>query len=353
MKTGRQHSRQLPFPKQSTKLGRYFVASAEDFLSCAAFVKKYAGRIDLILTSPPFPLNEKKAYGNLRGDKYLDWITRLAPQFEKLLAPRGSLVIELGNSWQPGRPVQSLLTLRSLLALASREEHNGLRLIQEFFCYNPSRLPSPAQWVTVNRMRLVDSVTHVWWLAKTDTPDADNSRVTRPYSSAMRKLLETRTFNHGRRPSQHTISKTGFLKKHKGAIAHNFFELENLDESREVRLPNAFSLANTVSNSYFDRSCKNKSVVHHPARMPIGLASFFIQFLTAPGALVLDPFAGSNTTGFAAELLRRRWIAIDVQPDFVEQSRIRFSDPVLRSAKNGAHSKLGPYRRVQAELANG
>lgn len=334
-------------PAHKTSRGAYYVAKTEDLLTNNSFQKKYAGKIDLILTSPPFPLNNKKRYGNLRGEEYLKWITSLAPQFEKLLSPRGSLVIEIGNSWQSGRPVQSLLALKTLLALASREEKGGLRLIQEFVCYNPSRLPSPAQWVTVNRIRLVDSYTHVWWLAKTDYPDADNSRVTRPYSDAMKKLLSRGSFNHGMRPSQHKISKNGFLKNQNGAIAHNLFEMEALDPNREVRLPNAFSFSNTASKSHFDRACKQKGIVPHPARMPMGLAAFFIQFLTPPGAIVFDPFAGSNTTGYAAEKLKRRWLAIDAQKDYAEQSRIRFSDPTLGEKQNGSHSKHRSNKHFQ------
>ena len=54
-----------------------------------------------------------------------------------------------------------------------------------------------------------------------------------------------------------------------------------------------------------------------------------MHFLTDAGDLVLDPFAGSNTTGFVAELAGRRWVAIDQEKKYVEQSRIRFRDPVF------------------------
>lgn len=326
-------------PMHKTRKGAYYIGKAEDVLAGDQFQKKWAGKVDLILTSPPFPLNKKKRYGNLQGEQYLKWLEGMADAFERILSPHGSLVIELGNSWQPGRPVQSPLALRSLLALASREAKGGLRLIQEFVCYNPSRLPSPAEWVTVKRMRLVDSFTHVWWFAKCDRPFADNSRVTRPYSKSMVQLLNSRKFNAGRRPSEHKVSENGFLKRHNGAIAHNFFEIEQIDPSREVRLPNVFSFSNTISNGFFDRSCREKGITPHPARMPLGLASFFVEFLTRPGAVVLDPFAGSNTTGFAAELLDRRWIAVDAERAFVRQSKIRFGDPALKGAANGARSR--------------
>src|SRR5690606_29409967 len=118
--------------------------------------KQLKGKVQLILTSPPFPLNNKKSYGNLSGDEYLTWFTSLAPLFASLLTEDGSIVVELGNAWVPGRPVQSLLHLESLLAFVKHEEA-GLRLCQQFICYNPARLPSPAQWVTIKRERVTDS----------------------------------------------------------------------------------------------------------------------------------------------------------------------------------------------------
>ncbi|MEJ2499168.1 MAG: DNA methyltransferase [Sulfurovaceae bacterium] len=253
----------------------------------------------------------------------------MAPIFSKLLAEDGSLVVEIGNSWEPNRPIQSTLHLECLLSLL----HNSdLRLIQEFIVYNPSKLPSPAQWVTVNRIRTVDSYTHVWWLAKNDFPKADNTKVLRPYSKSMQKLLKKQDYNSGKRPSEHNISKTGFLKNHGGSIAHNFFELENIDNNREVRLPhNVLSFSNTSSNDYFLKTCREKDVTPHPARMPKGIVDFFIEFLTDENDLILDPFGGSNTTGSRAEYFNRKWIVSEINENYAEQSLIRFDDPELNT----------------------
>jgi len=313
--------------KQSTRLGRYFVGDCE-WLLRGALGRKLRGRVQLILTSPPYPLNRKKSYGNLTGEEYRKWFVSLAPLFSELLTPDGSLVVELGNAWIPQRPVQSLLHLKSLIGFVEAKGA-GLRLCQEFICYNPSRLPSPAAWVTVRKDRVTDSFTHVWWMAKSDFPYADNSRVLRPYGADMRALLQAGSYNNGKRPSQHTVSKTGFLRDRGGSIAHNVFELEAMG-STPPRLPNAFRIANTGSNDFFHRECRARGITLHPARMPAGLASFFVRFLTRRSNLVLDPFAGSNTTGAVAELAGRRWIAIDQQSDYVRQSRIRFSDPALK-----------------------
>jgi len=317
----------MPTPLQRTRLGRYFVGECESILR-STLGRALQGRVQLILTSPPYPLNRKKSYGNLTGDDYRRWFVELALLFAKLLRPDGSIVIELGNAWIRGRPVQSLLHLKSLMGFVENKDA-GLRLCQQFICYNPARLPSPAAWVTVRKDRVTDSFTNVWWMAKSDFPKADNTRVLRPYSKEMRELLARGTYNNGKRPSQHTLSEAGFLRDRGGSIAHNVFELESMN-GQEPRLPNAFRIANTGSSDFFLRTCREEGITPHPARMPTGLASFFVRFLTNHGDLVLDPFAGSNTTGFVSELIGRRWIAIDSRRTFVRQSRIRFRDPLLK-----------------------
>lgn len=304
----------------STDFGKYYVGKCEEV------IKKLhlTGKVQLVLTSPPFPLNNKKKYGNLSGEDYLDWFSGLAELFSNVLTPNGSIVIELGNAWEPGRPVQSLLTLRSLLAFA-QNENAGLRLCQEFICHNPARLPSPAQWVTVNRIRAIDSFTHVWWLANSDMPKADNKRILRPYSKSMKKLLQTQTFNAGVRPSQHNISEKGFLTDNKGSISHNVLELEN-EETADRSPYSMLRIPNTKSSDYFIKTCKERSIIPHPARMQMDLASFFINFLTDEGDIVFDPFGGSNTTGFCAERAKRKWISIDADKDYGVQSIIRFDE---------------------------
>lgn len=306
-----------------TQLGKMIVGNSIDLYS--SYLKNhYKNKFNLIITSPPFPLNNKKMYGNLTGETYLKWFTDLAPIFSDLLTDDGSLIIEIGNSWEPKRPVQSLLHLRSLLSLVENEA-GDLRLIQEFIAYNPAKLPSPAQWVTVNRIRTVDSYTHVWWIARSDFPKADNSKVLRPYSKSMRHLLEKQKYNSGKRPSEHNISANGFKKDHGGSIAHNFFELDALDDAREVRLPhNVLSFANTSSNDNFLRLCREREITPHPARMNGGLVNFFIEFLTDPGDIIFDPFAGSNTTGFCAENLNRRWLSIEANEEYAKNSLMRF-----------------------------
>jgi DNA methylase len=276
---------------------------AEVVLSDPSFAY-FRGRIQLIFTSPPFPLNTKKKYGNLTGEQYVRWLSGFGQLFREFLTRDGSIVIELGNSWEPGYPVMSTLALKALLAF---QEENNLFLCQEFICHNPARLPSPAQWVNIDRIRLKDSYTRLWWLSPTQRPKASNRRVLKEYSPSMKELLRSGKYNAGRRPSEHSIGKTSFLKNNQGAIP-----------------PNVLTIPNTSSVEPYQLHCKNKKLELHPARMPSALAEFFIQFLTEPGDIVLDPFAGSNTTGAAAEKLQREWIAIEADSSYIEGSIGRF-----------------------------
>lgn len=286
-----------------TNLGVCLQGLAENLLS-PENAERYSHSVDLIFTSPPFPLNRKKKYGNLQGEKYINWIASFAPIFREVLKPRGSIVMEVGNAWEPGRPVMSTLALEALLAFL---KEGGFQLCQQFIWHNPARLPSPAQWVNIERIRVKDSFTHLWWMAATDRPKADNRRVLTEYSAAMQKLLQTQKYNAGKRPSEHGIGETSFLSDNKGAIPSN-----------------VISVANTQATSSYLKYCRRQGLQPHPARMPPQLAEFFIKFMTEPDDVVLDPFAGSNTTGAAAEKLGRKWVAVEPQAEYISGSKGRF-----------------------------
>jgi site-specific DNA-methyltransferase (cytosine-N4-specific) len=198
----------------------------------------------------------------------------------------------------------STLALRALLDFQTK---NDLHLCQEFIWHNPARLPSPAQWVNVERIRVKDSFTKIWWLSPNEKPKASNQRVLQEYSQSMKDLLKKGVYNAGKRPSQHAIGAKSFLKNNGGAIPSN-----------------VLTYANTLASDAYQTYCKDNNLQLHPARMPIDLAKFFIKFLTVPGDIVLDPFGGSNTTGSAAEELDRYWISIEASEEYIKGSRGRF-----------------------------
>lgn len=280
-----------------------YLGKAEEVL-LSPIGKKLKNKVRLIFTSPPFPLNRKKKYGNEVGEQYIEWLSNYAPLFGELLKKDGSIVIEVGNAWEPGIPIMSTLALKALLKFLERGE---LYLCQQFVIYNPAKLPTPAQWVNVERIRLKDAFTYVWWMGKTPKPFADNKNVLREYSESMKRLLKTKKYNFGKRPSEHVIGEKSFLKNNKGSIPSN-----------------VLTFTNTKSSDSYIKYCKVKNIPLHPARMPIDLPEFFIRFLTKPKELILDPFAGSNTTGAAAEKLKRRWISIEPENEYVLGSYGRF-----------------------------
>ncbi|MES4791799.1 MAG: hypothetical protein C4321_01380, partial [Chloroflexota bacterium] len=310
-----------------TDLGGLFKGKFEEVVAQPNF-DLLRGKVQLIFTSPPFALNNKKKYDNKQGDEYKQWLAGYAKLFRDLLAEDGSLVIELGNAWEPNQPVMSTLALEALLEL---KKAGDFFLCQQFVINNPARLPSPAQWVTIKRKRVTDSFTHIWWLSKTPDPKADNRKILRPYSKSMRKLLERGSYNDGRRPSEHSISKTSFLTDHGGAIPHNAIKFDDdhsmaqslfefgIGSSEEIQdaiawlfgMSSFAEFSNTISVEPYIRYCKEHHIPLHPARMHIGVPSFFIKFLTDPGDIILDPFGGSNTTGAAAEALQRRWVSFE------------------------------------------
>lgn len=301
-----------------TSRGSMVHGRIEDALT-SPLLQSLQSKVNLLITSPPFPLVRKKKYGNETGERYLHWLRDLAPRLASLISPDGSIVIEIGNAWEQGEPSMSTLPLEALLEFKRAAE---LHLCQHIICHNPARLPTPAAWVTVDRIRLKDSFTHVWWLSKSARPKADNRRVLTPYRQDMQKLLTSRKYNSGKRPSGHVISPTGFLTDHGGAISPNvldFYDTEAVPAS-------LMKIANTSWDANYRQYCRAKGLEPHPARMQPELVGFFAQLLTNENDLVFDPFGGSNTTGAVSERLNRRWLSVEANEGYIEGSRGRFWD---------------------------
>ena len=297
-------------------------------------LEELQGRVQLVLTSPPFPLNTKKRYGNKQGDEYIRWFAAFAPLLTKMLTPNGSIVVEIGNAWKPGSPVMSTTVLHALLAFLKR---GGLHLCQEFVWYNPARLPSPVEWVNKERIRVKDAFTRIWWMSPTERPKADNRKVLREYSSSMKRLIETGKYNPGPRPSQHHIGAESFKKDNNGAIPPNVLgDADGMPSVDQIITPKGFEdatnllkAANTGSTDAYREFCRDQGATIHPARMPKPLVEFFLRFLTDDRDLVLDPFGGSNTTGATAEEMGRRWASVEAVWEYAAFSVGRFEPSTI------------------------
>lgn len=264
------------------------------------------------MTSPPFALQRKKEYGNKDQHEYIDWLAEFAAIIHKKLAPDGSFVLDLGGAYQKGAPSRSLYNFRIPIRFC---DDLGFLLAEDFYWFNPAKLPSPIEWANKRKMRAKDSVNTVWWFSKTEWPKADVTKVLAPYSDRMKKLLQDPEgfYTPKKRPSGHDIA-AGFGKDNGGAIPSNLLQIPNTD-----------------SNGSYLRGCKAVGAKGHPARFPAKLPEFFIKFLTEPGDLVIDIFAGSNTTGCAAESLGRRWKGYELSREYLAASAFRFLDSDTRA----------------------
>jgi DNA modification methylase len=300
----------LPLPLYTTPLGEAYTGDALGLLKLVP-----DGVVDLVLTSPPFALARPKAYGNKSEGDYAGWFLPFAAEVKRVLAPRGSFVLEMGWAYRPGRPVRSLYNVETLLRLCDEQDWV---LAQEFHWYNPTKLPSPAEWVTVRKIRVKDAVSPIWWLAKTDDPRADWTGV--------RPDLDP----HAPTPTDPS--------RDPGSL---WFGDEPLPATRDEQVPsNLLKIANTGSNTWYQRCCRELDIAAHPARFPERLPAFFIRGISAPGALVLDIFCGSNTVGYVAQALGRRWASFEKSPQYLAASAFRFLPPPDLEAARSVYTHL-------------
>lgn len=293
-------------PVYSTDLGAAYCGDSLDLLS-----EVPDDSVNLVLTSPPFALQREKQYLDRSGNKsqadYVDWLAEFGRIVLQKLRPDGSFVLDIGGAYVKGAPERALYPFRVLLKFC---DDLGFKLAQDFYWNNPSKLPSPIEWVNKRKLRAKDSVNTVWWFSKTQWPKANVGNVLAPYSERMKKLIKDPAafYKPARRPSGHEIADR-FGKDNGGAIPSNLLQIPNSE-----------------SSGRYIAACKLVGANQHPARFPSKFPEFFIRLLTAPGDLVVDIFAGSNTTGAVAEVEGRRWLGFDLTLEYLASSAFRFLD---------------------------
>lgn len=282
--------------------------------------------VQAIITSPPFALRTKKRYGNRPEHEYLPWFMSFVPEFKRVLKKNGSLAIELGGAWLPGAPVRSIYHFELLVKLV---REGGFFLAEELYWFNRAKIPSPAQWVNVDRVRVKDAVNVIWWLSKTTTPKANNKNVLKPYSPSMTRLLANGgVYNRGKRPSGWNVGER-FTQDNGGAIP-----------------PNLIEVGNNGSRGPYHVFCNEHEHELHPARFPPDVPEFLIKFLTSKNDLVFDPFGGSNVTGAVAEQLGRRWVVSELRKEYLDGSLGRFGDATGLRLLSGADPRTPMPRKT-------
>jgi site-specific DNA-methyltransferase (cytosine-N4-specific) len=297
-----------PIPFISTELGQAYLGDSLGLLHHTLAPES----VDLIMTSPPFGLVREKSYGNKKANDYLEWFRPFAEGFKRVLKSTGSVAIDIGGSWNSGEPTRSLYHYELLIMLC---KEYGFHLALEHFWWNPAKLPTPAEWVNIRRLRVKDAVNCIWWLSPTPWPKANNRRVLSPYSGRMENLLEN-GYDAKMRPSGHDISHK-FKVNNGGAVP-----------------PNLIAAANTESNSRYQNYCKENKIPIHPARFPYQVPEYFIRMCTDPGDLVVDPFGGSCMTGEVCERLGRRWVCGELDELYLQGAQGRFPEtsPLVKKA---------------------
>lgn len=283
-----------------TPLGRALWGEAE---SALGFIED--GSVQTWMTSPPYPLEgTPKSYGGLTGNEYVDWLSGLCKEMHRCLRPDGSLFLNLGDVWTAGQPTMSLYQEKLILRLC---EDLGFHLAQRLVWWNTARLPAPAEYVTVRRVRVNQAAEHLWWLSKTPNPKADNRRVLQEYSAAMRKRIAAGGERAAERPSGHSMAEGAFGRDNGGSIP-----------------PSVLAIPHTASNSAYHRYCREQNLPRHPARFPEELAEFGIKLTSEPGDLIGDAFSGSFTTAAVAERLQRPWVGVEKSLTYIRGSLGRF-----------------------------
>lgn len=265
------------------------------------------GSVDLVLTSPPYDIETSKQYGGKRGREYEDWLVARVAAWQAMIADTGSIVLNLGDAWMPGVPSMSIYQERILLRIV---DELGLHLAERLYWHNPAKLPTPASYVTVRRVRVTPAVEQVYWFAK--DPDrcyGNNRNVLRPYSEAMRRTIARGGTNTGVRPSGYVMNEQSFTADNGGSIPHNIIVASN-----------------TASNDGYSAACRERGLPIHPARFPAELARFVIGLTTEPGDVVYDPCAGSLTTMAVAMAMGRRAIATEMHREYLAGGLARLPD---------------------------
>ena len=294
-----EHKPSLNDPYYTTPKGCFYHGLSEEVLNDQLDLK---GKVKLIFTSPPFPFDHPKKYGNFKGDEYIKWLSEFAPLFSDLLTSDGSIIIEIGNTWNRGSPTVSTIPIEAFLKF---KEVGKLHLCQEFIRYTPDTLPRPSQWVCVERIRLKDAFTKLWWFSKTPWPDASNRRVLNEYTEQTKRRIKKGNY----RMVVNGVKPRPPLKDNGGSIASDVIVADNSSSSKP-----------------YVKYCREHNIEKHPTRMAVDLVEFFIKFLTVDDDIVLDPFGGSNTTGAVAEKLNRRWVSIEPNEEYIKGSIGRFAE---------------------------
>lgn len=238
--------------------------------------------IDLIFTSPPYADQRKNTYGGIHPDEYVAWFLPIAQELLRVLKPTGTFVLNIKEKVVEGE--RSTYVLELILALRKQ----GWFWTEEFVWHKKNSYPG--KWA--NRFR-----------------------------DSWERLLQ---FNKDKKFNMYQDE----VKVPIGDWAKG--RLKNLSETDKIRdnAKNGSGFGKNISNWVGKETVYPTNVVHlatecqnknHPAAFPESLPEWFIKLFTQEGDTVLDPFAGSGTTLFVSQRMKRNVIGIELLSEYHEK----------------------------------
>jgi len=260
-------------------------------------LKEYPdGFFNLIVTSPPYADARKRHYDSIDPDHYKEFILSFHAEFWRVLSPTGSFVLNIKDKVVDG--VRHRFVWHTIEALTRQ----GWRCVDDYIWVKPNAMPG--YWP--NRLR--DEWEYCFHLTKSKQFCMYQNAVKRPIGDWAQKRLAKLT---GKSAERHNSeNNSGFGR-----------DLRNWTD-RDSVLPGNIIYAPLVG--------KNKG---HPAVFPNAVPEFFIRLFTAEGDNVLDPFAGSGTTGVVCEALNRNVVLIDNKRDYIDIIQDRLTHEGKNSRK--------------------
>lgn len=242
------------------------------------------GDVDAIVTSPPYLDVRPEVSSRVTVRDYAAWASDWLCALRNRLYPAGSLMLNLGRVHRDGRE------LRWHEPVLQAAEAAGFLHIDTIV------------WHKVNggggrrTPYLLDRHEHVYWLALRTDPYKGFEDARQPYSPATLERYERSWSPHG-----------GSVKGKDSAAS----------EGRVAHPGGA------LPGSVFTSSVGADKGNPHPTPMPIELAEFLVRLACVPGGIVLDPFAGSGTTGIAALRLGRSAVLVELETDWASYAARR------------------------------